>query len=297
MGAWSVKLSSNDDFTDITKMFFDYYFYDTISIEEIEEKIIEISSYSVLDSREWHNVYFALADCEWKCGYFNKDIFSKAEEIIQSGRDLEYWKELGATPYVLQKRQAVLSDFLEKIKSENTKPVKRVLKERFVFPLKRGDVFTYYSKPSKVWGCGVVLEVRESQLQIWEEEYHFYALLAISELNGAYAPIVNQILESDVKDIFWDGGCSYTLPKRDILVIGNVADIIDENYTNYFGSVQEGESICWREASRPKFEDMISPNKKYKAENKFLVPNKPMRFYFDKNNLRTTQEILNKRRR
>lgn len=297
MGAWSVKLSSNDDFSDITKLFFDDYFYDTIPIEEIENKIIETSTYSILDGREWHNVYFALADCEWKCGYSNKDIYSKVEEIIQSGKDLEFWKDLGATTYVLQKRQAVLEEFLKKIKSDNTKPIKRVLKERFVFPMKKGDVFTCYSKANKLWGCGVVLEVRESQLQVWEEEYHFNVLLAISDVVGAYTPIVNQILESDVKDIFWDGGCSYILPKRDIFVIGNVADRIDDNYIDYFGSYVEGERIYWGGEARPKFDVIISPSKKYKPTDKFLVPNKPMRFYFNKSNLHTTKEILNRRKR
>ena len=290
MGAWSVKLSSSDDFLDTKDLFFDYYFYDTLSIKEIEEKIIQDNAQSDNDSKTLYDAYFAIAECEWKCGCLSKEMSDEIERLIVGGKDLEHWKELGATPYVLQKRGAVLSEFLEKLRSKNPKPIKRKKKERFVFPLKTGDVFACYSRANKAWGCGIALEVRESQLKEWEEPYHFRVLLAISELTWAYLPIEDQVINSTVKDIFWDGGCSYTLPKWGIVVLDNVADRIDKDYSQYFGSFVENNRIYCGGTLRPKFDKLIAPG--YKAMDRFAALKKPMKYYFDKNNLRTTIEVL-----
>ena len=294
MGAWGTGISANDDFQDVKYVFFDFFYHDKITIAEIENKIIEIYRENISDdnSGEWHDVYFAIAYCEWKCGNLSKSVLNTVEEIILSKKNLQYWQELGAEPETLTQRKRELQKFLNKIKSENTKPIKRKYKKPFVFPLKTGDVFACYSKANGCYGCGVALEVRDSQMRPWEEEYHFMALIAISEYTPEELPTVERILNSTAIDVFWNGGVAYTLPKKGIIILGNIAERIDRDYSEYFGShCIDGHiySVC---SLRPNFDDLISHDVTKRVKDPFSIPDKPIEFFFHKSNLPTTNEIF-----
>ncbi|MDE6617954.1 MAG: hypothetical protein K2K13_02880, partial [Clostridiales bacterium] len=211
MGVWSTSISGNDDFQDVKYIFFDYFYHDNISIEDIENKIIEIYSKHIVDndSGEWHDVYFAIAYCEWKCGNVSDRILRRVEDIIASGKNSEYWQDLNATPQTLTQRKRELHKFLDKIKSTNVKPIKRRYKKPFTFSMKTGDVFACYSKANGYYGCGIALEVCDSQLKHWEEAYHFRVLFAISDYTPKELPTVEQVLNSNALDVFWNGGCTY----------------------------------------------------------------------------------------
>lgn len=293
MGWWRAKISNSEGYLETKEMFFDYYFYETISAKEIEDNIIEIYNKRIKDKRKWHDVYFAIADCEWKFGCLSQEILAKVEEIIVSGKDIEYWKSIYAPDYALERRQKALTEFLEKLKTQNPKPMKRRQKKRITFQLKTGDVFTCYSKMYKMWGCGVVLEVRESPLYPWEEDFNYRALIAISEIVGPHSPIFEQILESRVRDVYWDGGRMCTLPRQYMFVIGNVADQIDKDYTNYFGAIEKDGQVSYNCKKRLPLQEQMVTQYDTKRVDRFSVINKPMTFFFDKNNLRTTEEILN----
>lgn len=294
MGVWNASISASDDFQDVKYAFFDYFYHDKISVEEIENKIIDAYRESItdFDSGEWHDVNFAIAYCEWKCGCLSDKIFKTCEGIISSGRNLEYWAELQATPEIIKKRKRELQKFLEKLKSENTKPIKRRYKKPFVFLLKTGDVFACYSKANGCYGCGIALEVRESQLRPWEEAYHFRALFAISEYTPKELPKVEQVVNSTVRDVFWNGDCVYNLPERGIMVLGNVADKIDNDYSEYFGSHKVNGRIYGVYHLRPNFDELISHDETKRIVDKFSISGKPMSFFFNKANLPTTNEVL-----
>lgn len=294
MGAWGAEISANDDFQDVKYIFFDFFYHDKISIEEIEDKIIEIYKDNIYgeDSGEWHDVYFAVAHCEWKCGVLSGRILNAVQDIISGGKNLSYWQELGADKKTLTARKSALERFLTKIKSENLKPFKRRYKKPFVFTLKTGDVFACYSKANSCYGCGVILEVTESRLKAWEEEYHFRALIAVADFTPEKLPTVEEVLSAEALDVFRNGGAEYTLPKRGVIVIGNVAEQIDKDYSEYFGSHKiDGRTytLC---SLRPCFDDLISKDKSKLVRDKFSIPGKPMRFFFDKKNLPTTSEVL-----
>ncbi|MDE5549693.1 MAG: hypothetical protein K2J13_05530, partial [Clostridia bacterium] len=232
MGWWSAKISGSEEYIDAKAMFFDYFYYETISIKDVENKIIEFNTPRFEDSGKMHDVYFAIAESEWLVGGLSQEIMSKVEDIVSSGADIEYWKSYRHAPqYVLERREKALSDLLKKLKTPKDKPMLRWHRERFVYPLKKGDVFTYHSKTHDVWGCGIALEVKESPFYPWQEEYNFRALIAVSEYVAQYAPVLEYALKSRVKDVYWDGGNMNTLPKRDIIILGNVAEQIDDDYS------------------------------------------------------------------
>ena len=290
MGVWSAEVSGNDVFTDAKLRFFDYFYYETASIEEIENRLIAESIESGLSGGELHDIYFATAYCEWKCGCLSEKIFSTVENIISSGENLEYWKQSAASPQILKQREKSLNKFLVKLKSKNFNPVKRRKKIRFTFNLKAGDVFVYYSKRYGVFGGGLVLDYRESDLQTYEEEYNFRVLIALSNFNSPDRPTTEQILDAEVCDVFWNGGCVFGLPKKGIAVIGNVADKIDKDYSEYFGSFKVGERIFNMGGLRPDFEDLMTGKAKY--TDIFSVRGIPMTTLFKKENLRKTNDIL-----
>ncbi|MBD5100689.1 MAG: hypothetical protein HDT29_05440 [Clostridiales bacterium] len=294
MGGLSTKICNGVEYIYTKTMFFDYFYYETDSFKEIENKVIEFNAKRLNDSNKMHDVYFALADCEWMCGGLSQEIVSKVEEIVASGADIEYWKSsLNVPTRTLERREKALTAFLEKLKTPKDKPMIRWHRERFVYPLKKGDVFTYHSKTHDLWGCGVVLDLRESPFRPWEEEFNFRALVAVSEYAAQYSPVLEYALQSIVKDVYWDGGNMYTLPKRDIIVLGNVAEQIDDDYSNYFGAIAKDGEVVYNTKQRLSFEEQLVTKYDIKRVDKFSVINKPMTFFFNKNNLRTTEDFLN----
>lgn len=292
MGTWGVGITANDEFEDIKGQFFDCYYYETMPISEIENLVIATAKEYISDqnSGEWHNVYFAIAWCEWRCGYRSPDLWQKVEDIIAGGKDIAYWRELGATPQLCRQREKVLQKFLAQIKTEQKKSVKRQHKKRFIMPLKTGDVFACYSKANGYYGCGVALRVYESRLQPWEEEFHFYALFAISALTPAELPTAEQVLKANVKDIFWNGGCiGYDLPKKGIIVLGNVADQIHVAYDEFRGDFFRGKrhplAAYLRLSGRPPFDKLISREKECSIMKNLPFPDQPMTFFFDERNI------------
>jgi len=296
MGTWGVGISANDDFQDVKDIFFYFFYHEKISITDIENKITAIYRNNLQDEKsgDWHNIYFAIAYCEWKCGCLSDKIFQTVKRIIESGKDLKYWKELNADESTLQKRASELRKFLEKINVTNTKPIRRKYKIPFVFPLKTGDVFACFSKTNGCFGCGVALEVRDSQLKPWEEEFHFSTLIAISDYTPKELPTIEQIINSKARDVFWNGGCSYNLPKKGFIILGNVADKIDRDYSEYFGNFKIDGKIYGVQHLRPSFDELISADKSKRIIDKFSVPNRPISFFFDKGNLSKTIDIQEK---
>lgn len=292
MGVWGAGVSSSDDFQDVKELFFDYFYHSKMSVEEIENTVLGNYGESIADenSGEWHDVYFALAYCEWKCGALSERVKAKVNDIAQSGSNLVYIKELQASELVLKKREREIDKFVAKIISENPKPLKRRYKKPFEFPLKSGDVFACYSKKNGCYGCGIALDVRESQLKPWEEAYHFSALLLIADCRPKELPSVGDVLDANALDIFWNGGCVYNLPERGIKILGNVANQIDSDYSEYFGSYKEsGRIFRIGEYLHPTFDELISPD--YKSLVGGFACGKSVRFFFRKRNLRTTKEI------
>ena len=65
MGGLSTKICNGVEYIYTKTMFFDYFYYETDSFKEIENKVIEFNAKRLNDSNKMHDVYFALADREW----------------------------------------------------------------------------------------------------------------------------------------------------------------------------------------------------------------------------------------
>lgn len=287
-------ISDNETFLDCNKIFFDNYYYEKISVEEIENKILNFCKESCQDERELHNAYFTIAYCEWKCGCLNPEILSAVQDIISNKKDTEYWKALNIKPKIIRRRERCLQTFLEKIQSVNPNPANRKLKSRFAFPLKKGDVFACFSKVNGCYGCGVVLDLKTNgeSFNILGD-YKFKALVAISQLTTKFLPTVEEIVSENALDVFWIGDDVYNLPKKGFIVIDNIADKIDEDYSLYFGSYYDkGRARCLQ-TPRPDFDALISKDENRLVKDKFSVPGRSIAYFLRKSNLKKTQEIIN----
>lgn len=244
MGRWGMGISSSDEFADVVDEYFELFYYTTKPLAEIEAEILqnykeEYSDFEP-DDGVWHDVYFALADCGWKCGYIGENVISRVDEIISKNLDIEYMKGLDAASDDLKMRAKVLDKFLIKIKSKNEKPVQRKLKLPFINPFKTGDVFAY--KYKGFYYGGVVLQVRDinpENTPLYKKSYNY--CIVIADLHSARLPAASEIINSEIRFAEWLTNGS--LPKKGFTVIDNIADRISKDYIGYLSSYYYGNGF------------------------------------------------------
>jgi hypothetical protein len=78
------------------------------------------------DYDDRNNSLFGLALAQWETKSLDKDIYRQVKEIIETGNDLQVWKELGADDKTIEKRKTELDKFLAQISTEKEKPKRRV---------------------------------------------------------------------------------------------------------------------------------------------------------------------------
>lgn len=125
MGTWNTKINGNDTFQDIYQNFFGLYNQGQNSADiskQIQHDFAEMFS----DYDDRNNSLFGLAFAQWETKSLDPTILKQVKEIIESGNDLEVWKELGTDDKTLQKRKKELEKFLIQISTEREKPKRRV---------------------------------------------------------------------------------------------------------------------------------------------------------------------------
>ncbi len=160
MGAWGTGLYQDDTTCDIKD---EYITYLQIGItnEEATKKVIEENDWCFEDEEEGALLWFALADTQWKYGRLLDEVKEKAIECIDSGVDLEKWKE---DEKLYEKRKKVLEELKKKLNSEQP-PEKKVSKMKFFRAhWKVGDILSYQIldeelKDHKWYGKYVLLKV------------------------------------------------------------------------------------------------------------------------------------------
>jgi hypothetical protein len=167
MGAWNIKINGNDTFQDIYQNFFDSYNQGLNPIDiskQIQEDFVEMFE----DYDDRNNSLFGLALAQWETKSLDPTVYKQVKEIIESGKDLEVWKGLGADEKTLQKRKREVEKFLTQISTEKEKPKRRVrLKFEFeminlvnaVAPdnLKKFDVNEEYTNKNYVHTSGLMM--------------------------------------------------------------------------------------------------------------------------------------------
>lgn len=189
MGTWNTSIKGNDASSDIYSDFFDLY-NDGKSPDEISKKIFA-DYQEVLDNpQDCNNFWFALALAQWETKSLDGKVYNKVKEIIESGKDLKVWEELGANKKDIQKRKDVLDKFLVTIQTEKekAKTPKKIKPKDPIF--KTGDCLTFKLKNGNFGGALVIGSDFESK--------YGYNLVASTRINKKDKPSLTEFEKADV---------------------------------------------------------------------------------------------------
>lgn len=163
MGHWGVSIKSNDTFADIYADFFELYNEGQepqVVSEQIKEKYSDLAD----DHEDGHDFWFALAQAQWDCKALQNDVYSKVKGIIDSGQNLNLWKELGANEKEIQKRKDILQTFLAQIETERPTPKKRKKKVIRKAIYEKGDCLSFVMNNGKYGGAIVLEAIHDTEL-------------------------------------------------------------------------------------------------------------------------------------
>jgi hypothetical protein len=230
MGRWGMGLSSSDEYMDVKDEFFDF-FYKGIPTKKIEDTIIrDYSKEFKKNDGEWYDVYFALADCEWKCGNVSDWLVKKIKNIITNRKAISYFRELSATDKDIKIYAKNLEKFLAKITIKNPKPIVQKIKKPYTPPLKAGDVFVW--KIADSFRAAVCLYAYITN--DGTNKYCFTYLITISASKWVNLPSLKEIENSYSHSAAWYLAFEI-LAKKEIVLIGNIKDKLKDNYENCYG--------------------------------------------------------------
>jgi hypothetical protein len=189
MGTWGTAISSNDTYADIYRTFFDLY-NGGLHVEEISKKLIADNQYTINDNDDCNNFWFALTKAQWECKLLDKELFGRVKEIIETGADLEVWRQLDADDKDLKKRQIVLNKFLNDLQTERPKAKSRKKKIIRQPVFEKGDCLTFKLENGN-YGAAVVLEA------IKDTEYG-HNLIATTRFNQPDKPTIKDFENAEV---------------------------------------------------------------------------------------------------
>lgn len=162
MGTWGTGISSNDVYEDINYEFFEL-FNQGMEVSAITEKLIKENK-ELIDSHEDSiNFWITIAKSQWECKSLDLKIFNRIKDIVESGKDIELWKELESSTSDLTKRKKVLDSFLEKISTEKKASRKRKVKKSRNAIFEKGDCLVF--KLSDGDYCGVFVLESEKETE------------------------------------------------------------------------------------------------------------------------------------
>lgn len=245
MGAWETTISSNDTYADIYGDFFNLY-NEGFDVAEISQKLISDNQETINDVDDCNNFWFAIAKAQWECKLLDKEIFDRVKKIIETGADIEVWKQLGADEKDIKKRKIVLDKFLADIQNERLKAKSRKKKIIRKALFKKGDCLTFKLKNGNYGGAVVMEAIENTELGL--------NLIATTRFNKSCKPTVNDLENEEVlvknflswnnqKEIAWYYPISL---KRDNIkpeVFGQLKVEIDYNPSDYSLGFSYGGSI------------------------------------------------------
>ena len=151
MGCWGMGITQSDEFCDIYERFIEEY-DEGKPLLDIKQDILD-EYLEEFDENDGilHDVYFAIGKAEWMCGGISDEVLEKITQIIHSGANIEFYRELEASKSDLKLRQKNLDKFLSSLTVPREKPRKRKIPiEKYqpiekpkLPPFKCGDIFLY----------------------------------------------------------------------------------------------------------------------------------------------------------
>ena len=147
MGCWGMGMTQSDEFCEIYHEFMDSY-NEGKAVAEITAAILaEYHAEFDDDDGVMHDVYFALAKAEWMCCEQSEPVLNRVKEIIESGANIEFYRELEASEQDLRTRRKNLEKFWDSLQTPRTKPRQRRIdpldREKDLPPLEVGDCCRY----------------------------------------------------------------------------------------------------------------------------------------------------------
>ncbi len=147
MGCWGMGLTQSDEFCEIYDRFMDSYNNGKL-VSEISSAILA-EYHAEFDDNDgiMHDVYFALAKAEWMCCEQSELVLNRVKEIIESGANIEFYRELEATEKDLKVRRKNLEKFWNSLQTPRAKPRQRRMdpldREKELPQLEIGDCYRY----------------------------------------------------------------------------------------------------------------------------------------------------------
>lgn len=189
MGAWGTAISSNDTYADIYSEFFDLY-NDGLDVEEISKRLIAENQETINDKDDCNNFWFALAKAQWECKLLDNDIFYRVKKIIETGADLEVWRQLDADEKYIKKRKVVLDKFLADLQTERPKAKSRKKKIIRQPVFEKGDCLTFKLENGNFGGAVVLEAIKNSE--------YGHNLIATTRINQSNKPIKKDFEDAEV---------------------------------------------------------------------------------------------------
>jgi hypothetical protein len=245
MGTWGTAISSNDTYADIYESFFDQYNAGQ-DVKEISAKLIAGNRDIIKDPNDSNNFWFALAKAQWECKQLDKGLLDQVKQIIESGADLEAWRNLDSDPTDINKRKLVLDKFLIVLQTERAKAKARK-KKIFLQPIfNKGDCLTFKLKNENFGGAFVLEADKKSGLGL--------NLIAGLRINQTNMPTIHDFKNAKVLVLTfasWDNKIDIVWHYRDRLkkdvvkpeVIGNITVDIHYDTNDYSNGFYFGGSI------------------------------------------------------
>src|SRR5690606_20313582 len=169
--------------------FFNLY-NDGLDVAEISKKLIADNQEIINDKDDCNNFWFALAKAQWECKQLDKEIFNLVKKVVETGADIEVWRQLDADEKDIKKRKIVLDKFLADLQTERPKAKsrKKNIIRQPVFD--KGDCLTFKLENGN-YGGAVVLEA------IKDSEYG-HNLIATTRINQPNKPTKKDFENAEV---------------------------------------------------------------------------------------------------
>ncbi|GIZ10106.1 hypothetical protein [Flavobacterium sp. UMI-01] len=282
MGAWGTAISSNDTYADIYVEFFNLY-NDGLDVTEISKKLIADNQETIYDTDDCNNFWFALAKAQWECKQLDKDIFNRVKKGIETGADLEVWRQLEADEKDIKKRKAILKKFLTDLQTEKPKAKSRKKKIIRQPIFEKGDC-VIFELENKNYGGAIVLEaIKDTELGL--------NLIALTRINSKVKPLLIDFENSEILtksfanwkneiEIGWCYAIGIKTDKTEYEVLGKIK--VDFNYPVNVGSGYyfNGTIDKMKEYAQNQFEyEKDNPKPPKKLTVKELIKKKGWKFW------------------
>lgn len=169
MGCWGMGMTQSDEFCEIYDKFMDSY-NNGKSVSEISSAILA-EYHAEFDDNDgvMNDVYFALAKAEWMCCEQSELVLNRVKKIIESGANVEFYRELEATEKDLKVRQKNLEKFWDSLQTPRSKPRQRRIdpldRVKELPPLEIGDCYRYKYE----YGYRVFVVLGYNKAQGWRD--------------------------------------------------------------------------------------------------------------------------------